>query len=72
MTDRFLAGTMNESEDIIPLGDCKVITEEETWEIIRNARNHCFLNAIINCNEKPYDIDDVNTIFSYTDMCAYM
>lgn len=30
--------------------------------------NHMF----INCNEEPYDIDDVNTPISYTDMSAFM
>ncbi len=65
---------MNELIDESSLKESKIkkMSEKEMWDVIRDAKSHCFLNLFINCNDEPYDIDDINTPISYTDMSAFM
>ncbi len=65
---------MNELIDESSLKESKIkkMSEKEMWDVIRGAKSHCYLNLFINCNDEPYDIDDVNTPISYTDVNVFM
>lgn len=65
---------MNELTDDISSkeGKIKKMSEKEMWDVIRNSKSHCFLNLFINCNDEPYDVDDVNTPISRTDVNVFM
>lgn len=48
------------------LGTCKM------FKVLNEAKGRRFSKMFINCNEESYDIDDVNTPISYSDMSAFM
>ena len=48
------------------LGTCKM------FKVLNESKGRRFSKMFINCNEESYDIDDVNTPISYSDMSAFM
>ena len=44
----------------------------KAFEIQQKEKCHSSSNIFINCNDEPYDVDDVNTPISRTDVNVYM
>lgn len=42
------------------------------FEVLQESKCHCFSEMFINCNDEPYDVDDVNTPISPTDVNVFM
>ncbi len=42
------------------------------FKVLNESKNRSFSKIFINCNDEPYDVDDVNTPISRTDVNVYM